>query len=77
MVHQNPAANPTKAVTRTCQELIEMYVAGPPDVVRAIGDEPILTDDKPVIEYFLSIPQDEQALDVSRLPRRPSDIVRP
>jgi spermidine synthase len=61
----------------TYDQLIEMYVAGPPDVVRAIGDEPILTDDKPVIEYFLSIPQDEQALDVSRLPRRPSDIVRP
>jgi hypothetical protein len=54
-----------------------MYAAGPPDVVRAIGPEPILTDDQPVIEYFLSIPQAEQALDVSRLPRRPSAIVRP
>ena len=58
-------------------QLLEMYAAGPPDVARAIGSEPILTDDKPVIEYFLSIPKDERALDVSRLPRRLTDIVRP
>ena len=37
--------------------LRRIYVAGP-DAIRAfVGDGPLLTDDKPVIEYFLSLPK--------------------
>jgi hypothetical protein len=32
------------------EELLRLYVAGP--------DGPILTDDKPLVEYFLSLPRD-------------------
>jgi hypothetical protein len=77
--YEQRRANPLfrKLFDWSYDQLIEMYAAGPPDVARAIGGAPILTDDKPVIEYFLSIPRDEKALDVRRLPRRPADIVRP
>lgn len=61
----------------TYDRLVEMYAAGPPEIERAIGPAPLLTDDRPIIEYFLSIPQGERALDVKELPRRPTDIVRP
>jgi hypothetical protein len=36
-----------------------------------------LSDDKPVIEYFLSLPTDEPSLDVATLTRRTDDIERP
>ncbi|MDP2320329.1 MAG: fused MFS/spermidine synthase [Acidobacteriota bacterium] len=39
--------------------LKRIYVAGTEDVRAFVGDGPILTDDKPVIEYFLSLPKDD------------------
>jgi hypothetical protein len=33
-------------------------VAGPDELRRFVGDGPILTDDKPMVEYFLSLPRD-------------------
>lgn len=40
--------------------LKRIYVAGEDDVRAFIGDGPILTDDKPVIEYFLSLPKNDE-----------------
>jgi len=37
--------------------LKRIYVAGPQEIRDFVGDGPILTDDKPVIEYFLSLPK--------------------
>ena len=37
--------------------LKRIYVAGPTEVDAFIGDGPILTDDRPAIEYFLSLPK--------------------
>jgi hypothetical protein len=37
--------------------LKRIYVAGPQEIHDFVGDGPILTDDKPVIEYFLSLPK--------------------
>jgi spermidine synthase len=54
-----------------------MYLAGPPDVRDWVGDGPILTDDRPLIEYFLSLPANEGPADLSSLARRPDQIVRP
>jgi len=39
--------------------LKRIYSAGPDEVKAFLGDGPILTDDKPVIEYFLSLPRDD------------------
>jgi spermidine synthase len=38
--------------------LKRIYVAGPDEIREFVGDGPILTDDRPVIEYFLSLPKD-------------------
>jgi spermidine synthase len=37
--------------------LKRIYIAGTDDIKAFVGDGPILTDDKPVIEYFLSLPK--------------------
>ena len=37
--------------------LKRIYVAGPDDIRDFVGDGPVLTDDKPAIEYFLSLPK--------------------
>ncbi len=38
--------------------LLAAYVAGPDELRAFVGDGPILTDDKPLVEYFLSLPRD-------------------
>ena len=40
--------------------LKRIYSAGPDEVRAFLGDGPILTDDKPVIEYFLSLPKNDE-----------------
>lgn len=40
--------------------LKRIYVAGTDDVRAFVGERPILTDDKPVIEYFLSLPKNDK-----------------
>jgi spermidine synthase len=40
------------------EELLKLYVAGPGELRQFVGDGPILTDDKPMVEYFLSLPRD-------------------
>jgi spermidine synthase len=57
-------------------EIVATYAGGPPDLAQWAGDGDILTDDRPIIEYFLSLP-DDQPPDLRRLVARPSDIVRP
>jgi hypothetical protein len=53
------------------------YVAGP-DAVRAyVGDGPVLTDDKPVIEYFLSLPKQDRPVDRSLLKGTLDEVLRP
>ncbi len=39
--------------------LTRIYSAGPDEIREFLGDGPILTDDKPVIEYFLSLPKND------------------
>jgi spermidine synthase len=57
--------------------LLRTYLAGP-DAIRAwLGEGPILTDDRPVIEYFLSLPKNDPPPDLSALKPRPADIMRP
>jgi hypothetical protein len=39
--------------------LKRIYSAGSDDIRDFLGEGPILTDDKPVIEYFLSLPKND------------------
>jgi spermidine synthase len=55
----------------------DMYLAGPPELRTWVGEGPVLTDDRPIIEYFLSLPANDGPADLSGLARRPEQIVRP
>jgi hypothetical protein len=39
--------------------LKRIYSAGPDDIRAFLAEGPVLTDDKPVIEYFLSLPKND------------------
>jgi len=55
----------------------QLYVAGP-DALRAyVGEGPILTDDRPVIEYFLSLPRNDPPADLRTVTGRFEDVLRP
>jgi spermidine synthase len=57
-------------------QLLQTYLAAPDQIRPWVGDGGILTDDRPVIEYFLSVPTDERELNVRALQRRAGDIER-
>ena len=42
------------------EAMLRLYVAGPAELRRYVGEGPILTDDRPLVEYFLSLPRDRQ-----------------
>jgi spermidine synthase len=39
--------------------LKRIFIAGPAEIREFVGDGPVLTDDKPMIEYFLSLPKND------------------
>lgn len=41
-------------------DLLKNFVAGPDDIRAFVGDGPMLTDDRPLAEYFLSLPRDKE-----------------
>jgi len=49
------------------QALLSRYTAGPVELKAFLGEGPILTDDKPLTEYFLSLPQDDRPVDLSKV----------
>jgi spermidine synthase len=51
----------------TFQSLLSFYTAGPDEMKRFAGDGPILTDDRPMAEYFLSLPEGTGQLDLEEL----------
>jgi len=44
----------------TFGDLLGLYVAGPAEMRQFLGEGPVLTDDRPLVEYFLSLPRDRQ-----------------
>jgi spermidine synthase len=57
--------------------LAKTYLGGG-DAVRAwVGEGPVLSDDKPIIEYFLSVPKDGGQADLRTLKGHPAEIIRP
>jgi spermidine synthase len=47
--------------------LASWYTAGPDDMRRFVGPGPVLTDDRPLVEYHRSLPPGEQAIDLTGL----------
>ena len=44
----------------TFEALLETFAAGPDEIRAFVGPGPLLTDDRPLAEYFLSLPRDRQ-----------------
>jgi spermidine synthase len=59
---------------RTFEDLLAMYKAGPDELRAFVGPGPILTDDQPLVEYFLSLPRDHDA-DLRPLTGNPSRVL--
>jgi spermidine synthase len=54
-----------------------LYFAGP-DLLRAVaGDGPLLTDDRPLIEYFLSLPRNDPGFDPTTVQGPFEDVLVP
>ena len=47
--------------------LLRLYTAGPEALREFLGPGPVLTDDRPLVEYFLTLPRNEPEVDTSRL----------
>jgi len=49
------------------ENLLGQYVAGPEELRALVGDGPVTTDDRPLVEYFLSRPTGEGPMDLSHV----------
>jgi hypothetical protein len=49
--------------------MLEHYTAGPEALRRFLGQGPVLTDDRPRLEYYLSLSSDDRPVDLSKLVR--------
>lgn len=47
------------------EALLGLYWAGPDELRQYVGPGPLLSDDRPLVEYFLSLPRNEPLRDVS------------
>lgn len=52
---------------RSFDDLLALYTAGPEELRTFIGPGPLLTDDRPLVEYHRSLPADEPTIDLSPL----------
>jgi spermidine synthase len=52
-------------------QMVAYYAAGPSELRRFLGPGPILTDDRPRLEYYLSLPGGDRPVDLSRLREPP------
>jgi spermidine synthase len=56
--------------------LVSWYTAGPDAMRRFVGDGPLLTDDRPLVEYHRSLVHDGQPLNLSSLRSDVSEILQ-
>jgi spermidine synthase len=59
---------------KSFEDVKGLYTAGDAKMREFVGEGPILTDDRPAIEYFLALPRKD--VDVSRLRSDVSEIIR-
>lgn len=53
------------------------YTAGPEEMRRFVGEGPVLTDDRPLVEYHRSLPRDDVPFDISSLKGDVARIISP
>lgn len=70
------AAARADAGITTLESLLALYTAGPDELRAFVGDGPILTDDRPRIEYYRSLPENEPLVDLSGLRGDVADVLR-
>ena len=58
------------------EALTSQFVAGPDTLRRYVGDGPILDDDRPLMEYFLSLPRDDRMIDLKEMRDDIGQVVR-
>jgi spermidine synthase len=56
--------------------VLRLYTAGPAEMRRFVGDGPVLTDDRPLLEYHRSLPAGEHPLDLSALRGDVREVLR-
>jgi spermidine synthase len=59
----------------TFETLKSWYTAGPAEMRRFVGDGPVLTDDRPLVEYHRSLPGNDPPADLSTLRGNVASIV--
>jgi spermidine synthase len=66
---QNPASKGGLDTVglRSFDELLSKYTAGPNELRAFLGNGRILTDDQPLTEYFLALPRNDPAVDLSKV----------
>ncbi len=57
--------------------LTSWYTAGPAELRRFVGDGPLLTDDRPLVEYHRSLPVDQRPVDLGGVRGDVTALVRP
>ena len=58
------------------EALSAQYTAGPNELRKFVGSGTILTDDRPALEYFLSLPRDDRLIDLTGLNGTPTWLSR-
>jgi len=59
------------------ETLASWYVAGPDELRAFVGDGPVLTDDRPIVEYHRSLPGDAPPVNLSGVKGDVRRIIRP
>jgi hypothetical protein len=49
------------------EAVLKQYVAGPEELRRFVGEGPILTDNRPLTEYFFMLPRRDRPIDFTGL----------
>jgi spermidine synthase len=57
--------------------LTSWYVAGPDELRRFVGDGPLLTDDRPLVEYHRSLPSNDPPVDLKGVRGDVAALIRP
>ena len=70
------AAARADAGITSVDSLLGLYTAGPAELRKFAGKGPLLTDDRPRIEYYRSLPKNEPFVDLRGLRGNVTDVVR-
>ncbi len=57
--------------------LVSWYSAGPDELRRFVGEGPVLTDDRPLVEFYRSLPANERLAPLADLRGAPTRILAP